>query len=155
MQRLREQRLWDRMRKNVSQFGIHLERIENSAGTGMPDVLAICNGIVTWIELKAVEEFPARETTPLLGKSKGLNQAQKNWHKNWDRCGGNSLIVIGVGSLKFFAINGSCCDSINEMTSEEFLCCTHAIGYGSWKALAEYLGANIEDRLINRIKDEL
>lgn len=98
MARKPEQRLWDRMRAALDPKMVHLERVENLVGSGMPDVLAVSGGVVTWCELKAVDAPPARVTTPLLGASKGLNQEQANWHLTWQAHGGRSCVIIGCSS---------------------------------------------------------
>lgn len=142
--RFPEQRLWDRVRNNLKKFGIHLERIENIAGEGIPDVMALCNGVMTMIELKAIAELPKRRTTRVLG-DKGLSIAQKNWHLEWHRYGGRSLILIGIGSKQVFAIDGRFADSVNDWSIDELE--KENIFY-EWLILAEFLGIeNHENKL--------
>ena len=113
MERKPEQQLWDRMRKGVWDPRIRLERIENAAGEGIPDVLSISAGKVRPIELKT-NIRPARASTPLLGKAKGLRLSQRNWHLDWRNFGGTSLIVIGIhGEDYYFCIDGRHADNIN------------------------------------------
>jgi hypothetical protein len=113
-----EQRLWDRMRDALS-HEVRLERVENVVTTGMPDVVACVNGKVSWIELKSVEEFPSRATTPVLGNKSGLRQEQKNWHMDWARWGGRSYVLIGVGSKQLFLMSGGLADFVNAMPRGE------------------------------------
>lgn len=110
-----EQRLWDRMRRALNGKA-RLERVENVVHVGTPDLLALVNGITTPIELKAVEDYPARATTRVLG-DKGLSNDQRNWHKDWQKWGGRSLIAVGVGSRDLFIIPGKRADDVNEMTA--------------------------------------
>lgn len=116
--RLPEQRLWDSMRNRLKGRGIRLERIENAVGSGRPDIDALYKGNFTTIELKAVEAWPARPLTPVLGR-KGLNPDQQNWHMDWASYGGRSLIIVGVGTgneREVFAFLGTFHDQINTMT---------------------------------------
>ena len=133
--RFREQRLWDRMSEHVPRT-VRLERIENGIGDGLPDVLACYLGIVTWCELKALAEPPVRESTPLLGKKKGLAQGQLNWHFDWAKHGGRSCVIVGVGSREVFLIDGLLIEAINEMTHESFR--THSKAR-DWATVAAYL----------------
>ena len=51
--RLKEQRLWDAMRKAAPK-GVWLQRVENIVVDGMPDVYAVeTEGGACWVELKA------------------------------------------------------------------------------------------------------
>lgn len=118
--RLPEQRLWDRMRARLKGRGIRLERVENLVAVGRPDVDCLALGIFTPVELKAVDGFPVRPTTAVLTEKKGLNRDQRNWHLEWQRYGGRSLILVGVGSSDVYAFRGSLADRVNEFTSQDF-----------------------------------
>lgn len=110
--RKKEQRLWDRFRAKVT--GVGLNRVENVVQVGFPDVLSVGCGQVFAVELKAVEKYPARPKTPILGRE-GLSQDQKNWHLEWQRHGGLSLLLIGVGSSDIYVVPGELFDVANEM----------------------------------------
>lgn len=116
MSRKTEQRLWDRMRAAIDPQRVHLERVENLVGAGIPDVLALAGGAVTWCELKAIAAPKARAATPLLGAAKGLNTDQRNWHLEWARHGGRSLVVVGVGPKTLYVIDGKLADFVNSYT---------------------------------------
>ena len=139
MIRKTEQRLWDRMRRNAAALAprLRLERVENLVGVGLPDVLAIESGSVAWCELKAVEDYPVRATSQVLGAAKGLSVAQRNWHYEWYAHGGRSFIVVGVGTADMFAIPGILADGINAMTRDEM---TRLAAARSWSDLFEQLG---------------
>ena len=91
---------------------VRLERIENVVGVGTPDVLACCH-ITAFVELKAVDAPPVRETTRVLG-DKGLSRDQRNWHVDWHQWGvcDPSDFVISVpptGAMIFCLLrNGRC-----------------------------------------------
>lgn len=117
MARKREQRLWGRTRKNLIERGIHMERIENLVGSGIPDVLFKLVDRPCFMELKAVEAPPKRATTPLLGGD-GLRLEQENWHKRWNKTRRNSYILVGVGS-KQYLIGGEHSDDVNGFTFDQ------------------------------------
>ncbi len=107
-----EQKLWDRMR-NALKGKIYLERVENIVNPGCPDVDAMWEGIVLPIELKALEVYPKRRSTSVLGR-KGLNRNQLNWWLNWRRWGGSGFIVVGV-VMDVFVVPAIYSDEINSM----------------------------------------
>lgn len=129
-----EQRLWDRMRNALGTL-TRLERVENVVTVGMPDVVSCVEGSVVWVELKAVEVFPHRPSTAVLG-NKGLSREQKNWHLDWARWGGRSYVLIGVGSKHLFLISGVHADEINDMPHNELL--LHSCAE-SWPAILEVI----------------
>lgn len=112
--RLPEQRFWDRTRARLA-ADFRLERIENLAAVGTPDVLATARatGRTSLIELKAVVGLPTRLTTRVLGRG-GLSQDQKNWHLDFARAKGKAYILIGVGGNRQFLVPGAHADSVNE-----------------------------------------
>lgn len=151
MSRMKEQKLWDAMRDGLLAVGgtkrVRLERIENLAGSGAPDVLALCDGVVTWCELKAVDALPLRPTTRVLG-AEGLSLPQRNWHMSWHQAGGRALIIVGVGQGRdrmHFAVEGRHGDAVNDMALGDLNRCAVAAGQGLafWPQLAVYLKGNI------------
>ena len=137
MARKPEQKLWDRMRKATDKAKIRLERIENAVSDGIPDVLAIARGgVVTFVELKQIEAFPMRATTRLLPSGKGLRLSQRNWHLEWNRHEGRSLIVVGVGLQTIYCVPGVFADEINSMTEARMR--TFSVANG-WQEVERYL----------------
>lgn len=134
--RKKEQRLWDRMRRALN-GRVRLERIENVVANGTADVFALAGGVVTPLELKSVDAFPARATTRVLG-AEGLSRDQRNWHSDWQRWGGRSFVVISVGSHELFVISGGLCDVVNEMPAHDLAAFAMARDFD---ALAALLGA--------------
>lgn len=134
-----EQRLWDNMRGALGKR-CRLERIENLVGVGTPDVwvLTARHGIVTPVELKAVRSWPVRGATPVLGRE-GLSPEQRNWHLDWHRWGGRSLVIVGVGTEGPYAFDGKRADSINQLTKHEYVPQACAIG---WERIFEVMSEN-------------
>lgn len=131
-----EQRLWDRMRRAIG-TRVRLERIENVVGVGTPDVLACCH-ITAFVELKAIDAPPVRETTRVLGTS-GLSRDQRNWHVDWHKWGGTSYVLIGVGR-RIFMLPGALADEVNEMTMEQLAARSVA---SEWATVAQRLGGAV------------
>lgn len=108
-----EQRLWDRMSRNVGRDPeIWLQRMENMVGSGFPDVHAISRGIVTGVELKQADVIPVGRDTKLL--KKGMRLDQRNWHLDCERHGARSCVLIGVASDLHILVPGRLADKINE-----------------------------------------
>lgn len=136
-----EQLLWQRVRPRLTQYGIFVERIENVVNFGTPDAHALVNGRATWIELKMQPDIPKRARTALLGKKKGANRDQRNWHLEYQRRGGNSCILIGYGDAdKFVTIDGRHADDVNRLSLAALLDLSCADDY---LQLVRYLGANV------------
>lgn len=129
-----EQRLWDRMRRALG-AAVHLERIENLVGDGTPDVFALRAGRVTPCELKCVEAYPARPRTRVLG-DKGLSVPQRNWHLAWQRAGGRSLIVVGVGAADLYVLPATLADTVNDFNRSQLVAAAVA---RSWHEMLEAL----------------
>lgn len=122
---------------NVTDRQLWLQRVENGLAAGMPDVVALFAGRVTWLELKVNEEPPARPSTPVLGKEHGCNNEQINWHLDWARCDGHSRILIGVGrgrARQLFYVPGALARDVNAMTMTQL-----ASFRTDWSALRHHL----------------
>jgi hypothetical protein len=115
MARFPEQRLWDRIRRNLGRE-IAIERIENSAKAGTPDTVVIHRSKVTFVEHKT-GTMPARSTSKIAWRHK-LTPQQRNWHREWHQNGGDSWIVCGIGK-SLYAVPGRLVDEINNMTYEK------------------------------------
>jgi len=88
-----EKNAYNLFRQYVLQPGDRIDRIENAAGIGCPDVNYCINGVEGWIELKAPRE-PKRSLTPLFGSNHKLSQDQKNWFKRQIRAGGQCWLLL-------------------------------------------------------------
>ncbi len=117
MARFPEQRMWDRIRRNLGSE-IHIERIENSVAAGTPDTVVIHKGIVTWVEHKTAT-LPMRTTSKLRWRHE-LTAQQRNWHLTWHQNGGQSYIVVGIGMV-LYAIGGRLADEVNDMREADIM----------------------------------
>jgi hypothetical protein len=98
----RESQVWHWLAKARRSFKFELDmnRIENPAGPGMPDVEghlaspAFGYGGQFWIELKAAER-PAKAATPVRFK---IRPKQIAWLERRWRIAGNALLLLQVGS---------------------------------------------------------
>lgn len=123
-----EQQLWDRLRR-ARPADLYMERIENLVGEGRPDVDALWQGVFTPIELKVQPRLPARADTRVFGDG-GLSIEQRNWHLNWARHGGRSLIIACAGSW-LMAWDGRNADHFNGAPLEQLI---------AWAILAREFG---------------
>lgn len=88
---------------NLKEFG-HVEAIENSAGTGNPDVNYCIESCEGWIEVKYRREFPKRESTPALGKC--FKPTQPIWFKKRLDAGAKRIFIYARIDEEFFLIPG-------------------------------------------------
>jgi hypothetical protein len=109
-----EQKLWDSMKRNKPS-GVSMERVENAASEGFPDVFVMSAN--AWVELKA-PKLPARHTTRLFGKQ-GLSVDQINWHLRAARFGVHSFILARDDALQLYLIPGSAAQVMNDMPWNE------------------------------------
>lgn len=114
MSRTKEQLGWDRFRRQCKARGLWLQRVENMAKVGMPDVVSIADSAVAWVENKAAYTFPPG--VKLRGKIHPVSIEQMNWHLEWYKNGGQSYVLIFVGSNEQFLVEGKYADLVNDMT---------------------------------------
>lgn len=95
----RESELWQRCRTGVKTLAlqrhrIDVQRVENAATSGHPDVEGCVDGSQIWIELKSCDR-PVRPGTPIRPKKR---PSQDIWHMTRTRAGGRQhWILIQVG----------------------------------------------------------
>ena len=96
--KVQEKSLWLWLKKAKQQVDhLHLERIENRAGAGIPDVIGCVNGYALFIELKTAEK-PARETTNVPIE---IRDSQREWHESWFKVRGGSFFLVQVDKERF------------------------------------------------------
>ena len=117
--RLKEQRLWDTMKRNAPTTGVWLDRVENIMVDGMPDVHVGARRW-TWVELKAPKR-PKRATTPLMGAKEGLRVSQVGWHMKAASMGLPSWILIRDDQRQLYLVSGSYAAEVNDMTASQLM----------------------------------
>jgi hypothetical protein len=96
-----EANLWQRVRSGGlilrhKRHGVHLERIENSAGVGRPDVNGCIDGTIFDLELKA-EHRPARASTAIRPK---VRPSQAVWmHERIAAGCKRCFVLLQVGEM--------------------------------------------------------
>ena len=138
-----ESNAWSTLKKIFSTKD-RVNRVENVAGTGTPDVNYCVQGTEGWIELKAPKE-PQRLTTPLFGSNHPLTQDQKNWWLKHNRARGRGYILIAT-NLRWMAVPGRHADVVNDMTVDDLkiLADWHQlkpVRKEKWKQLYNILGS--------------
>ena len=97
----------------------HYTRLENSIGTGTPDVnYKVVGGSEGWMELKHYPDDCGPDAHPF--KRKGLRPDQKNWIEERIDAGGTVWIVAGV-SRSVYVVGGRYARAFNGWTRAELL----------------------------------
>jgi hypothetical protein len=93
MMRSSEHALWLWLKKHVATVGFW-QRVENRAGAGTPDVYYCVLGGMGWLELKHLDAWPARASTPV--RIEHFTMEQKAWLINHAREGGRAFLLLRV-----------------------------------------------------------
>lgn len=104
--RLPEQKLYDWLKRKIGHVAM-LERVENRVKKDTPDLyFATTHGqaqqsrpLQGWIELKVLDKFPARATTPV--KIPHWTTGQRYWAIRHRAMGGWTWLVVQVGDQIF------------------------------------------------------
>lgn len=139
MARTPEQKSWAAFSKSLV-GRIRFERIENSARSAMPDVIAQNKrGTAVWIENKAIPAWPARDSTlPLRGR---FERGQLGWGRAWISWGGYSCVLLRVGEgakAEWLLLNPSM--PLDEMTKGQLLWSAFRVGKDNIIEFLENLG---------------
>jgi len=94
-----EQLAWDNF-KGAVRGRLNCYRVENQIAEAMPDVVGQNkNGATFWLELKAINIWPKRASTPVLrGK---FEPGQIPWAVQWNQWGGNAFILAKISSVYY------------------------------------------------------
>lgn len=111
--------------------GLHLQRIESSTGSGIPDIEGCWNGTSFWLELKAVDILPVKDTSRL---NITIHPAQINWLERRWSIGGRVFVLLRTGQsrhMRYYLIPGydvSVLSMISKVTIRRYACRS----YSSW-----------------------
>lgn len=92
--------LWRTLQPKLMVFG-KVDRVENRTMKGMADVVYHLAtpwnpiGTTGWLELKHLDDWPARDATPIRVGS--LSKEQVLWQEDWEKAGGRVRTVLRVG----------------------------------------------------------
>lgn len=100
--------LWSWFKSGLPQVGrpYHVERIENSVGSGRPDVEGCVGGVIVNIELKVAHHIRKDGTFSLPH----LTNTQAYWHHRRSEAGGISWFLIRAGDgahREHYLVHGS------------------------------------------------
>lgn len=109
-----ESRFWRSLKAKIPG---HFMRVENGCMPGTPDVNLCINGREFWVELKDVDQFPKRPTTPVFGRG-GLRPDQVLWMKQRIKAGG-LVYIIGKVANETYCISGVYAENFNNFTRSE------------------------------------
>jgi len=87
-----ESTLWDYMRRGLPRG--HWRRIENVVLSGDPDVNGCVDGTECWIELKVLDAWPKRKTTPV--RIDHYTKHQRQWAIDRTQAGGKCFLFVRV-----------------------------------------------------------
>ena len=104
-----EKNFWALVRGNLD---LNMYRVENRVSAGMPDIHYIDNGITGWIELKYMENFPKKGRMRV-----GLKLHQSFWHNRYNDHGGKTWILIRIGRVGTYLVDGKHSDKIQKRPS--------------------------------------
>lgn len=91
-----ERSRWHSVRRRLAPYG-RLERVENAAGAGTPDVCYCLVGVTGWFELKHVPRWPVNAPV----RADTLTQEQADWLLNWEAAGGIASLILSVERIEF------------------------------------------------------
>ncbi len=119
MSKKAEQNFYETL-KTAAPKGWWLQRLENLAGAGIPDLLLVSpNGHIIWWELKA-PILPKRDTSLFLGDSQGLNVDQASWQAKAQSYGIPVYTVVRpVDSREIFLFGAWAWNRINSLSVYE------------------------------------
>lgn len=112
-----ENNLWQTLRPRLLTAGFFAQRIETSTNEGVPDVWIGWESGYTWVELKAIREWPVRDTTQVFGRE-GLSVEQVGWLLAATGRGVQALIFAGVGvghARRTFEVPAALAETFNSM----------------------------------------
>lgn len=98
MPKVKESSLWKWLKPAQKKFRrrLQMERIENSVGSGRPDVEICIKGTITPIELKSCD-MPKKDSTKI---KVGIRKTQEGWFLRRIDAGGRAFVLTQISSDK-------------------------------------------------------
>jgi hypothetical protein len=88
-------------RNNSAAARVFYQRFTDLLSAGIPDVMICLNGKTAFIELKQLDAFPKRMSTPVRV---GYKKAQQTWANRYNASGGAVFLLVQVGR-KYYLFN--------------------------------------------------
>lgn len=136
-----EAKLWQVMKAKLALPADRLDRIENSFGSGYPDVQACIMAEDAWIELKAPRE-PARAATHLMtcNGNHPLLESQINWFIRQRQAGGIAFILVRTNKRMMLIEGTKHAEHVNDWTVSEMIdnslfVCSVPTKHDDWRML--------------------
>ena len=104
------------------------QRHEDETTPGIPDVSFGLKKVQGWIELKALDSWPARDRTPV--RFKHLTEYQRRWLKKRGEAGGRCWLFVRVERM-YLLIHWSNVQYVGELPREDLINLAHASWHGS------------------------
>jgi hypothetical protein len=102
--RLKEQRAWDSFKESHDSTKLKLERVENQIRDAMPDVVGQNRrGASFWLEFKAIDKWPVRNTTPVMRNC--FEPGQLPWLRSWCQWGGHAFVILRAQTRDWLLLN--------------------------------------------------
>lgn len=118
----RESGLWRRLQLSWRAIsGLHAQRIESSAGLGVPDVEGCYRGASFWVELKTAAR-PARASTRV--HLPHFTTDQRDWLLRRHEVGGCAWLLVQVGTgaqLSLYLLRGAFLAQVGQVPEEELM----------------------------------
>ena len=136
-----ESSLWKTLNKNMKEYWV-ADRIENSIGSGTPDVYYTIKGtgVGGWNELKHVHSWPKKWDTPL--RLPHFTKHQKAFLKQHGKIGGHMFVLLQV-ERDYMLFNWMHLHLIGISTKNELIKYSNhwrnSINYNELKELLEYI----------------
>ncbi len=87
-----ERALWWHLKSRLTTAPQFTSRID---APDIPDVVYCLDGDVGWIELKQIDRWPVRPSTPV--RVRHFTAGQRLWLRQWARGGGRCFVLLRVG----------------------------------------------------------
>ncbi len=90
-----ERALWRHLKSRLTTAPQFTSRID---ALDVPDVVYCLDGDVGWIELKQIDRWPVRSSTPV--RVRHFTVGQRLWLRQWARGGGRCFVLLRVGEMR-------------------------------------------------------
>ena len=101
--------MWSWLRVHLAPY-LRMQRIENMAGTGTPDIFFAGAQHSGWLELKYRATLPRRRVTPIFSDATGIRPTQLAWY---DRFAAANVHIILRAEYQLWCVPAALARKIN------------------------------------------